>query len=92
MAIKPSEEAVADLAAFLEPRSQHPWIDPRQWHLTLAMIVIGLGLGLSMQVYTLVVQNDVSRRELGTATAAIRNCPATRLSASCDRYPVMCEV
>ena len=26
------------------------------------------------------------------ATTAIRNCPATRLSASCDRYPVMCEV
>ncbi|CAG7571082.1 2'-5' RNA ligase [Barrientosiimonas humi] len=38
VAIKPSEEAVADLAAFLEPRSQHPWIDPRQWHLTLAFL------------------------------------------------------
>ena len=36
VAIKPSEEAVADLAAYLEPRSQHPWIDPLQWHLTLA--------------------------------------------------------
>jgi len=43
-----------------------------QWHLTLAMIVIGLGLGLSMQVYTLIVQNAVARRELGTATAAIQ--------------------
>ena len=43
-----------------------------QWHLTLAMIVIGLGLGLSMQVYTLVVQNVVAQRELGVATAAIQ--------------------
>ena len=43
-----------------------------QWHLTATMIVIGLGLGLSMQVYTLVVQNAVARRELGTATAAIQ--------------------
>ena len=43
-----------------------------QWHLTLAMIVIGLGLGLCMQVFTLVVQNVVPRRELGIATAAIQ--------------------
>ena len=43
-----------------------------QWHLTLAMVVIGLGLGLCMQVFTLVVQNVVSRRELGIATAAIQ--------------------
>lgn len=43
-----------------------------QWHLTLAMIVIGLGLGLCMQVYTLVVQNAVAQRELGIATAAIQ--------------------
>ena len=42
------------------------------WHLTLAMVVIGLGLGLCMQVYTLVVQNVVSQRELGVATAAIQ--------------------
>ena len=43
-----------------------------QWHLTLAMVVIGLGLGLCMQVYTLVVQNAVAQRELGIATAAIQ--------------------
>ncbi|MFC7374070.1 MDR family MFS transporter [Brachybacterium sp. GCM10030268] len=43
-----------------------------QWHLTLAMIVIGLGLGLCMQVYTLVVQNAVPQRELGVATAAVQ--------------------
>lgn len=43
-----------------------------QWHLTLAMVVIGLGLGLCMQVYTLVVQNVVAQRELGVATAAVQ--------------------
>ncbi|MEE1618998.1 MDR family MFS transporter [Brachybacterium sp. J153] len=42
------------------------------WHLTLAMVVIGLGLGLSMQVYTLVVQNAVPQKELGIATASIQ--------------------
>lgn len=45
--------------------------DP-SWHLTVAMIVIGLGLGMSMQVYTLVVQNAVPQRELGVATAAVQ--------------------
>jgi len=43
-----------------------------QWHLTLAMVVIGIGLGLSMQVYTLVVQNAVKQNELGIATAAVQ--------------------
>ncbi|AXK44455.1 MDR family MFS transporter [Brachybacterium saurashtrense] len=42
------------------------------WHLTAAMVVIGLGLGLCMQVYTLVVQNVVPRSELGVATAAVQ--------------------
>ena len=34
------------------------------------MIVVGLGLGLTMPVYTLVVQNSVERRQIGAATAA----------------------
>ncbi len=34
------------------------------------MIVVGLGLGLTMPIYTLVVQNAVERRLLGAATAA----------------------
>ncbi|MDO5661663.1 MAG: MDR family MFS transporter, partial [Brachybacterium sp.] len=42
------------------------------WHLTLAMVVIGMGLGLSMQVYTLVVQNAVAQKDLGIATASIQ--------------------
>ncbi|MCL6422920.1 MFS transporter [Brachybacterium sp. JHP9] len=43
-----------------------------QWHLTAAMVVIGLGLGFTMQVYTLIVQNAVAQRELGIATAAVQ--------------------
>nr|WP_307844533.1 MDR family MFS transporter [Actinotalea solisilvae] len=38
--------------------------------LTLAMVVVGAGLGAAMQTYTLVVQNAVERRDLGVATAA----------------------
>lgn len=37
--------------------------------LTVAMTVLGIGLGLAAQQYTLVVQNAVSRRDLGVATA-----------------------
>lgn len=37
-----------------------------------AMVVIGIGLGMSMQTYTLVVQNAVSRSELGVATASVQ--------------------
>src|ERR1700737_92367 len=35
-----------------------------------AMILIGLGLGCTMQTYTLVVQNTVSRADLAVATSA----------------------
>lgn len=34
------------------------------------MIVVGLGLGLTMPIYTLIVQNAVDRRMMGAATAA----------------------
>ncbi|EFG46483.1 drug resistance MFS transporter, drug:H+ antiporter-2 family [Brevibacterium mcbrellneri ATCC 49030] len=42
------------------------------WDLTLAMTAVGMGLGMSMQTYTLVVQNAVDRTELGVATAAVQ--------------------
>ena len=38
VAIRPGQDAVEDLARFLEPRDEHPWIDPGQWHLTLAFL------------------------------------------------------
>jgi EmrB/QacA subfamily drug resistance transporter len=36
----------------------------------LDMLVIGVGLGVAMQTFTLIVQNAVSRKDLGVATAA----------------------
>jgi predicted MFS family arabinose efflux permease len=35
-----------------------------------AMVLIGLGLGVTMQTYTLVVQNSVSRQDMAVATSA----------------------
>ena len=43
-----------------------------QHGLTLAMIIVGLGLGSALQTYVLVVQNSVTSRDLGVATAATR--------------------
>lgn len=38
--------------------------------LTLAMVVLGIGLGMAMQQYTLVVQNAVARSDMGVATSS----------------------
>lgn len=38
VAITPPDEVLEHLSAFLEPREQHPWIRPEQWHLTLAFL------------------------------------------------------
>ncbi|GAB2623495.1 MDR family MFS transporter [Pseudactinotalea suaedae] len=38
--------------------------------LIVAMVVLGLGLGATMQTYTLVVQNTSEHRDLGVATSA----------------------
>lgn len=38
--------------------------------LVVAMVVLGLGLGATMQTYTLVVQNTSEQRDLGVATSA----------------------
>lgn len=43
-----------------------------EWQLTAGIAVMGVGLGLSMQQYTLVVQNAVSRADLGVGTAALQ--------------------
>lgn len=41
-----------------------------QGQLTLAMVVLGIGIGMAMQQYTLVIQNAAQRRDLGVATAS----------------------
>lgn len=42
------------------------------WALTGTMLVFGIGLGMSMQTYTLVVQNAIPQSELGVATASVQ--------------------
>ncbi|MBB2987912.1 MDR family MFS transporter [Terracoccus luteus] len=41
-----------------------------QLDLTLAMIVFGVGLGMALQVFTLIIQNGAQRKDLGVATAS----------------------
>jgi EmrB/QacA subfamily drug resistance transporter len=51
-----------------------------QTQLTLAMVVVGSGIGLALQQLLLVVQNDAAQRDLGVATASsqfFRNVGAT---------------
>ena len=44
-------------------------VDDSPWELFTAMTVLGVGLGMAMQQYTLVVQNVVDQRNMGVATA-----------------------
>ncbi|MFV0451194.1 MAG: MDR family MFS transporter [Propioniciclava sp.] len=51
-----------------------------QTELTWSMVVLGVGIGMAMQQYTLVIQNAVDRRDLGVATASsqfFRNAGST---------------
>jgi EmrB/QacA subfamily drug resistance transporter len=41
------------------------------WFAGLSMFVMGLGLGLTMQVLIVVVQNSVARSDMGVATASV---------------------
>jgi EmrB/QacA subfamily drug resistance transporter len=45
--------------------------DTPYWFAGLAMYVLGFGLGCTMQVIVVVVQNSVDRRDMGTATASV---------------------
>lgn len=45
-------------------------VDDALWRVCGALAVLGVGLGLSMQILVLVVQNAFPLREVGTATAA----------------------
>ena len=38
VSVTPPEEVREGLASFLEAREGMPWIDPSQWHLTLAFM------------------------------------------------------
>lgn len=45
-------------------------VDDPIWRLALSIAVFGLGLGMALQQYVLMVQNAVMRRDLGVATAS----------------------
>lgn len=49
----------------------HLGVATNQLLLTIWMLIIGLGIGLFMQVMTLAVQNSVDRQDLGTATSVV---------------------
>lgn len=46
--------------------------DDTPWHLVIPMLVTGIGLGMTVQLYTLAVQNAVPQSELGIATASLQ--------------------
>ena len=46
-------------------------VDTPYWQMALAMLVLGLGIGSSMQVLTIVVQSTVSYEDLGVATSGV---------------------
>jgi MFS family permease len=41
------------------------------WSMALGMLVLGIGIGLCMQVLTIIVQNIVDYRDLGVATSGV---------------------
>ncbi|GHO59606.1 MDR family MFS transporter [Ktedonobacter robiniae] len=46
-------------------------VNSTQADLIIAMIVLGLGLGFGMSLYTLIVQNSVSAKKIGQATSSL---------------------
>lgn len=46
--------------------------DSPYWFAGLAMLIMGAGLGLTMQVLTVAVQNSVDRSEMGVATSSVQ--------------------
>jgi MFS family permease len=58
--------AVTSLGMFLLSRLQ---VDTQPWVASVYMLVLGIGIGLVMQVLVLVVQNDAPARDVGVATS-----------------------
>lgn len=58
--------AIAALGLWL---FSHVSIDTAQWMISIWMLVLGVGIGMFMQVMTLAIQNSVDRKDMGTATS-----------------------
>jgi MFS family permease len=46
-------------------------VDTPYWYAGLSMFAMGLGLGFTMQVLVVIVQNSVDRADMGVATASV---------------------
>jgi hypothetical protein len=60
--------ATVIVALFLLSRHQ---VDSPYWYVGLSLYIMGMGLGLTMQVLMTVVQNAVDRKDMGVATSAV---------------------
>jgi EmrB/QacA subfamily drug resistance transporter len=49
----------------------HVGVDTSQVWLSIWMVILGIGIGMFLQVMTLAVQNSVDRSEIGTATSTV---------------------
>jgi len=58
--------AITSLGMFLLSRLE---VDTAPWVASIYMLVVGVGIGLVMQVLVLVVQNDAPARDVGVATS-----------------------
>jgi EmrB/QacA subfamily drug resistance transporter len=58
--------AITTVGMFLLSRLE---VDTAPWLASVYMLVVGVGIGLVMQVLVLVVQNDAPRRDVGVATS-----------------------
>jgi predicted MFS family arabinose efflux permease len=58
--------AITALGMFLLSRLE---VDTQPWVASVYMLVVGVGIGLVMQVLVLVVQNDAPARDVGVATS-----------------------
>jgi EmrB/QacA subfamily drug resistance transporter len=58
--------AITSLGMFLLSRLE---VDTAPWLASVYMLVLGIGIGLVMQVIVLVVQNDAPARDVGVATS-----------------------
>jgi len=66
----PSTGATVVLGAvFMLSRLQ---ADSPYWYAAVAMFIMGLGLGLTMQVIVIAVQNSVDRSDMGVATSSVQ--------------------
>ncbi|AKU18523.1 hypothetical protein VV02_01070 [Luteipulveratus mongoliensis] len=74
VALMPPAPVREDLAAFLEPRAEHPWIAEEQWHITLAFMAD-------------VPDRAVDELIDGLASAAARRTPLNLQLAGAGAFP-----